>query len=106
MSGRLSAIDLSATTNTLLYTCPDSTVATVNLSLCNRNNSVVLVRAALVDGVLVDLSDSDYFEYDSDVCDSTPLERSGIVLGAGQSIIVYSDTANVSAVLWGWEETE
>lgn len=105
-SGRLAALDLSATTNTLLYTLDPGLVGTVNLSFCNRNSESVSIRAALVDGVLVDLDNADYFEYDSCVCSGLPLERSGIVMSAGQSIVVYSDTANVSAVLWGWEETE
>jgi hypothetical protein len=105
-SGRLGALDLIAVTDTLLYTVPAGKVATVNLSMCNRNDFKVDIRAALVDGLLIDLADEDYFEYDSTLCDTQPLERSGIVMGAGQSIIVYSDTSNVSAVLWGWEETE
>ena len=104
MSGRLAAVDLAITTNTLVYTCPVGKVATVNMSICNRNASSVTIRAALTDGVLVDLVSDDYFEYDSNICNV--LERSGIVVGAGQSIIVYSNAANVSIVLWGWEETE
>lgn len=106
MSGRLAGLDLVAGVNTLLYTAPADTIATVNLSFCNRNSDVIGIRAALVDGGLVNLSDSDYFEYDSQVCGSSPLERTGIVVAPGQSIIVRSDTANVSAVLWGWEEPE
>lgn len=106
MSGRLGALDLIATTNTLLYTVPSGKVSTVNLSLCNRNITDVNVRAALVDGVLVDLVVEDYFEYDTLLCANIPIERSGIVMAEGQSIIVYSDTANVSTVLWGWEEDE
>jgi len=106
MSGRLAALDLAAAVGTLLYTVDNDLVATVSLSMCNRNTDPVSVRVAIVDGVLSGLLDSDYIEYDSSLCPCTPLERTGIVLGAGQSLVVYSDTANVSAVLWGWEETE
>lgn len=103
-TGRLGAVDLVAATDTLLYTVPASTRATVSISMCNRNASVAAFRIAAVDGLLVALADEDYIEYDSSVAQNGVLERTGIALAAGESIVVRSDLASVSAVLWGFEE--
>jgi len=105
-TGRLGAADLAATTDTLLYTVPASTRATVSISLCNRNASTAALRIGVVDGTLVgDLADEDYIEYDSSVAANGVLERTGIALAADESIVVRSDSASVSAVIWGFEES-
>lgn len=99
-NGRLAASTPAADTNTLLYSCPASTVATVTLSICRRGGGTELVRVALMDSTSIgDLADEDYLEYDSEV-----VELSGIVLSANQSIVVRADAATVSFVLFGFEE--
>lgn len=103
-SGRLGAEDLAATTDTTIYTVPASTVATVCVNVCNRNASNVTVRLAAVDGLIGALTDADYFEYNTILLLNEALERTGIVMSAGQTIVAYSDTANVSVQVWGWEE--
>ena len=104
-SGRLGAADLAATTNTAIYTVPASTVATVNVNVCNRNAANVEVRVALLDGAIGTLVNEDYIEYDTPIQLNEVLERTGIVMSVGQTIVVYSDTANVTAQVWGWEES-
>lgn len=99
-SGILGGADLTATTDTTIYTVPDDRVATLTVSLCNRNSTVVLVRIALVGDI------TNYIEYDFSLGPNLPIERSGIALGAGQSVLVRSDTANISASVYGWEEAE
>ena len=104
-SGRLGAADLSATTNTSIYTVGADTLATVNVSICNRNASAVAVRLAHVDGAIGALADEDYIEYDAVIPANCVLERTGVVMAATHSLIAYSDTANVSVVAWGFEES-
>lgn len=99
-SGRLAAVDISAGTNTLIYTVEGSKSFAVTLNICNRNDSDVVVRLAFVDGVLADLDDADYIEYDIIVRAGGLLERSGIKMTPGQSIIGYSNKSNVSFQVW------
>lgn len=103
MSGRLGAFDLAAATETTIYTVPSEKIASISISLCNRNSDNASIRIALSDGAL---SDSDYIEYDFLLCGNAPIERSGVVLSSGQSVIVRSDLANTSALVYGWEEDE
>jgi len=102
-NGRLGAVSPALDTNTILYTCPATKLATVNVSIARRStDKAELVRVALMDSISVgDLADEDYLEYDSSVTEIT-----GIILSAGQSIVVRTDTASVSFVVYGFEETE
>jgi len=101
-SGRLGAVDLAAATNTLVYQYTGSTTATVNIHICDRNTAKdSLVRIAHVNaGVVVDLAAEDYIVYDSSVI----IEKTGIVMGVNDSIVAYSDNANVSIVITGFED--
>jgi len=103
-TGRLGAADLAATTDTGLYTVPAATIATVNVSLCNRNASAVNVRIAVVNGGIGLLTNADYIEFDVSIAANGVLERRGIVMAATNTLLVRSDTANVSAVTWGFED--
>ena len=46
----LGKADLSATTNTSVYTVGSGKEALVNVNVCNRNSSAVTVRLANADG--------------------------------------------------------
>ena len=105
MSGRLGAADLAATTNTLIYTVTSSTVATVSISVCNRNVTGIVIRLAHLNGAIGTLANEDYIEYGHTICKNGVLERTGIVMAAGSTIVAYSDTANVSVQVYGWEES-
>jgi len=100
-TGRLGTADLAAATDTLLYTCPADTFAVVTVSLCNRNASSVRVRMAV--GTSGTPADAEFIEYDSELTGNSVIERTGLVLSAGQTVIVRSNTINVSAVAVGIE---
>lgn len=104
-NGRLGAVDLAATTNTAVYTAPASTVATVNINVCNRNTTDVAVRVMHLDGAIGTLAAEDYIEYDLVVPAKTAVERTGVAVAAGHVIAAYSDTANVSVQVNGFEES-
>jgi len=103
MSGRLGAYDLAVTTETIIYTCPSSKLASVNVNICNRNGTDAIVRLGFLEGSLP-LSNEDYIEYDFTIAANESLEKRGIVLIETQSLAVYSDIANVTAQVWGIEE--
>jgi len=104
-TGRLGASDLTAAVNTTIYTVSASTIATVNINVCNRNATSVTVRLAHLDGAIGTLADEDYIEYDVTIPANGVLERTGIVMAATHSIMAYSPNSNVSVSIWGWEET-
>ncbi|KKM86591.1 hypothetical protein LCGC14_1277480 [marine sediment metagenome] len=103
-TGRLGAVDLSATTNTLVYTVPASTIATVSINVANRNATPIAIRLAHLNGAIGTLGNEDYIEYDFVIPGNETLERTGIVMAATHTIVAYSDTANVSVQVYGWEE--
>lgn len=102
--GRLGAVNLSASVNTILYTAPAGSFATLTINMCNRTLTSSKIRIAILSGALGSLSVNDYIEYDVAISTAGMIERSGIVVGPGNSVMVFSDSSNMSAVCWGFEE--
>ena len=101
-SGKLGSADLAAGADTLLYTVPASTVATLNIRITNRNSVPAKIRVAIGAGAAP--AAADYIDYDVSVGASGILEDTGIVCGAGEKVWVRSDVANVSVRVHGFEE--
>lgn len=105
-SGKLGAATIPASAYTTVYTVPADTVATINLSLVNRGGSPATIRVAVSDELVTPL-DADFIEYDSVLPGAGGiLERTALVAGAGEKVMVYSDVATVSARVHGFEEAE
>lgn len=102
-SGRLGAVDLLAATNTSIYTVPASTVAVVNVSVCNRNATPIVFRLMHLNGAIGTLAVEDYLEFDVTIQANGILERTGIVMATTHVIGAYSDTANVTVQVHGME---
>jgi len=100
-TGKLGSADLAANTNTTAYTVPASTFAVVTVSMCNRSTTQRSIRVALADA---DTPTSDeWIEFDTSLVGNGTLERTGIVLSAGQRIVVFSNSIDVAAVVYGLE---
>ena len=102
-SGRLFAVDLSAGAYNSAYQVPASKTTTFNISVCNRNSTSVMVRLAVAAATGTP-NNAEFIEYNAMIPGFGVLERTGIVLDAAKYITVYSDTANVTAVGYGFEE--
>lgn len=93
--------DLASTTNTTIYTVPVDTFAIVTISVCNRSTSTRDVRVALAASGTP--SNSEYIEFDTELVANGTLERSGVVVQAGKNIVVFANSTDVSAMVYGIE---
>lgn len=100
-SGRLGAVDLDAATETVLYTCPANTFTVASVSICNRGNSALTVRLAIAGSLVI--ANAEYLEYECEILPKGVLERTGIIMDTGKSLIVRASAANCSAVAFGIE---
>lgn len=100
-TGKLASIDITAATYTEIYQCPPNTFAVVTVSVCNRGNTASLIRMTVSDNFPPSLPD--YLEFDTSLAAKGVLERTGIVLSAGQRISARSSSADVSIVVYGIE---
>jgi hypothetical protein len=100
-TGRLGTADLSAATNTTVYTCPVDTFAVVTLSVCNRGASSANIQVAVASAATPTVAE--YLEFDTSLSAKGVLERTGIVLDAGKLLVVRSSAASISAVVYGIE---
>jgi len=106
-SGTLGQSALSAATYTVIYTVPSSIVATVGINIVNRSGTTdAIVRIAISSTSDVNNipSTEEFIEYDTTISINDVLERTGIVVGANKKIIAYSNTANTSVNVFGFEE--
>jgi len=103
MTGLLASLDISvANTDTLLYTVPSTMTTVLSLCLVNRGGTNAGVRIALCTGSSV--TNASYIAYNHAIYPNEVYERDGIVLSAGQTVYVRTDTTPVNAVVWGFEE--
>jgi hypothetical protein len=100
-SGRLGIADLSASTNTTIYTVPASVFAVVNINLCNRNATSVTVRIATA--ATSSPTNAEYIEFGTTIPANGVLERTGIVLSTTNQLVVWASAVGVSATIFGVE---
>ncbi len=102
-TGRLSGTDLTTTAATSVYTCPVTTFSVVSVSICNRTALAVTVNLALTTTGSTPAT-TDYLEFGASLSANGVLERTGIVMSAGNQLIVTAGTGNaISVVVVGIE---
>ena len=100
-SGRIGKANLSAATNTTVYTTPASTFTVATVSFCNRGSTTANIRLAVAAAGTP--AASEYIEYDVSLGPNGVLERTGIVAQATKVIVARSSATNVSCVVMGIE---
>lgn len=108
-SGRLGAVQPVADTDTLLLVNPTGSgkVQTVNVTAVNQTGSNQRIMLALVVGSTAnDLAATDYLEFDTPLIAKGVLERTALVVGQGQALVVRATNANVNFVAHGFEQPD
>ena len=100
-TGRLAASDLSAATLTTVYECPADTYTVASISICNRGANATAISLAVAEADTP--TNGEYIEFETGLLAKNVLERTGIVLAAGQRIVALSSEASTSAVVVGIE---
>jgi len=101
-SGTLGQSNLSATTDTTVYTVPAGTTSSFSVNICNRNATSAFVRIAIAASGTPGVSE--YIEFGALVEGNGVLERTGLVASANKNVVVHSDSANVTVNVYGYEE--
>lgn len=102
-SGLLARSFPAAATETTVYTVPAGKTSSVTISACNQNpTDYAKIRIALTTSDTP--TSNSYIEYDAPINAFGVLERSAIVLAAGQKIVVRTTIGSVSFVVFGIEE--
>jgi hypothetical protein len=102
-NGQLGASDLAATTWTLVYEPPTGYFASTSINICNRNLGNAAVSLAIQQGSGASPAGNEYLEFEAVILGHAALERTGVVLNAGDKLVAYSDIANVSVIVSGFE---
>ena len=102
--GYLGKTKLAASTNTAVYSVPAGKFTTANVAMCNIGNASAKIRLAIVDGAAADLADEDYIEYGVDIPAGGVLERTGLTLSAGETVVAWADKNTIVVRVHGYEE--
>lgn len=108
-TGRLGRTLITATaTNTVVYTVPAGTVASLNILMTNSNISPVAVRVAITKQSDSTPLMSEYIEYGAKIpAMNGVLERTAIICSSGEKIVIWAATGNAITVrVNGLEEKE
>ena len=102
--GYLGKTKLAASTNTAVYSVPAGKFTTANVAMCNIGDASAKIRLAIVDGAAADLADEDYIEYGVDIPSGGVLERTGLTLSAGETVVAWADKNTIVVRVHGYEE--
>lgn len=95
---------LAAAILTSVYTNGSSSPATVNISFCNQSSATTTIRVAISKGTTNSaVTAADYIEYNRTITGSGVYQRTGCVLGPGESIYAFDLNGVCSVRVEGFE---
>lgn len=101
-SGLLGNSAPAATTNTTVYTVPASKVATFNISLVNTTATPIAFRVGISAGA--NPTGAEWIEYDAILQPNDVFERTALVAGQNERVVVYGSALGLSARVYGFEQ--
>ena len=102
--GYLGKTKLAANMNTAVYSVPAGKFTTANVAMCNIGDASAKIRLAIVDGAAAALADEDYIEYGVDIPAGGVLERTGLTLSTGETVVAWADKNTIVVRVHGYEE--
>lgn len=102
-SGRLAKSNPVADTVTTVYTCPAGFFSVITIALLNYTDSSTTFKLSILESANSTPVVSDYLEYDCVLTSKNVIERTGLVLSAGQKIAVSSPTSGCIINVYGIE---
>lgn len=93
--------DVPATTNTSIYTVPADTFAVVTINVTNRSSATRDIRIALATSGTP--AAGEWIEYDTELLANGTIERSGVVLDAAKQVVIYANSTDTTAMVYGIE---
>jgi hypothetical protein len=100
-TGRLGVQDLTADTDTVLYTVPVGSYAVANVSITNRNETSISMKLAMA--TTATPTAAEWIEWNTIIIPNGVFERTGLVLQGGLNIVANVDSANVGVTVYGIE---
>ena len=100
-TGRLGVQDLTADTNTTVYTVPVGSYAVANVSITNRNATSISMKLAMA--TTGTPTAAEWIEWNTIIIPNGVFERTGLVLQGGLNIVVNANLANVGVTVYGIE---
>lgn len=88
---------------TSVYTCPSNTTAFLTVNISNRTAGTVTTNINLSNNSSENLGG--YIEFTSPIAANQALEKTGIVLSAGQQILISASSTSTTYVIFGYERT-
>ena len=104
-NGRLASNNLAAANGTLVYTAPAAKYSAVSINILNRSAAATTYRMAILEDSITTPVLGNYIEYDVVLDGNNFVERTGLVLSAGQSLWLYSPTSSLAVNVYGYETT-
>ena len=99
-SGTLGQANLTAATNTTVYTA-GATPSTFNVSFTNTTGIPVAVNLSI--SAAATPVAGEYLEYGTIIPGNSVLERGGLVASSGKLVVAYATNAGVSVNVYGYE---
>jgi hypothetical protein len=100
-TGRLGVQDLTADTDTTVYTVPVGSYAVANVSITNRNATSISMKLAMA--TTGTPTAAEWIEWNTIIIPNGVFERTGLVLQGGLNIVVNANLANVGVTVYGIE---
>jgi hypothetical protein len=100
-TGRLGVQDLTADTDTTVYTVPVGTYAVANVSITNRNEAAISMKLAMATTGIP--TDEEWVEWNTIIIPNGVFERTGLVMQGGLNIVVNTNASNVGVTVYGIE---
>lgn len=100
-TGRLGVQDLTASTDTTVYTVPVGTYAVANVSITNRNATSISMKLAMATAATP--TADEWIEWNTVIIPNGVFERTGLVMQGGLNIVANVNSNDVGITVYGIE---